>query len=205
MKLGIFELMFEKAIEKLKLKDHVLAKIINRVGPCTLELGKEPFQSLVEAIIYQQLSIKAAGTIVRRFADIYLNCFFPSPEDILSTEDEKLREVGISRQKIRYLKDLSQKFLDGIITPSKFSDMPDEEIIEQLTKVLGIGRWTAEMFLIFFLGRPNVLPINDLGFQKSVQQWYGFEHLPSEEEIRWIAKNWEPYCTVATWYLWKSI
>jgi len=197
--------MFEKAIEKLKLKDHVLAKIINRVGPCTLELGEEPFQSLVEAIIYQQLSIKAAGTIVRRFADIYLNCSFPSPEDILSTEDEKLREVGISRQKIRYLKDLSHKFLDGIITPSKFFDMPDEEIIEQLTKVLGIGRWTAEMFLIFSLGSPNVLRINDLVFQKSVEQWYEFEHLPSEEEIRWIAKNWEPYCTVATWYLWKSI
>lgn len=197
--------MFENAIEVLKTRDPVLAEIINRIEPCMLVLEKNPFQALAESILYQQLSIKAASTIVRRFTAIYPNRSFPSPKDILSTPDKKLREVGISNQKVRYLKDLSQKFLEGIMTPSKFHDMSDEEIIAQLTKVKGVGRWTAEMFLIFSLGRPNVLPIDDLGLQKAVQQCYGLENLPSEEEIRTLAKKWEPYCTVATWYLWRSL
>ena len=197
--------MFEDAVEALKAKDPVLCEIINNVGPCTLTLEHNAFKALVQSIIYQQLSIKAASTIVRRFTGIYPNRSFPGPRDILTTPDRKLREVGISKQKARYLKDLSQKFLDGIITPSKFPEMSDEEIIEHLTKVKGIGRWTAEMFLIFSLGRHNVLPIDDLGFQKAVQRHYGIEDFHSESKLRMLAKRWEPYCTVATWYLWKSL
>lgn len=197
--------MFESAIEVLKAKDPVLAEIINRVGTCTLVLEQDPFRALAEAMVYQQLSIKAAGTIVRRFTAIYPNCSFPSPKDVLSTPDGKLREVGISTQKVRYLKDLSQKFLEGLVSPHEFSHMSDEEIIGQLTKVKGIGRWTAEMFLIFSLGRPSVLPVDALGFRKAVQQGYGLESSPSEEGIRMLARKWEPYCTVATWYLWRSL
>lgn len=198
-------IMFENEIALLKEKDPVLAEIIDRVGHCTLELEEDSFRGLAEAILYQQLSLKAASTIVGRFVEIYPNRPFPKPIDILETEDKRLRKAGISRQKIRYLKDLSCKFMDGIITPPKFSDMTDDEIVEQLIKVKGIGRWTAEMFLIFSLGRVNVLPVDDLGFQKAIQKWYGFDDIPSEEEIRTIARKWEPYCTVATWYLWKSI
>lgn len=198
-------IMFENEIALLKEKDPVLAEIIDRVGHCTLELEEDSFRALAEAILYQQLSLKAASTIVGRFVEIYPNRSFPKPIDILETEDERLRKAGISRQKIRYLKDLSCKFMDGIVIPSEFRDMSNEEIMEQLIKVKGIGRWTAEMFLIFSLGRPNVLPVDDLGFQKAIQKWYGFKNLPSEVQIRIIAKKWEPYCTVATWYLWKSI
>lgn len=198
-------IMFENEIALLKGKDPVLAEIIDRIGHCTLELEEDSFRALAEAILYQQLSLKAASTIVGRFVDIYPNRSFPKPIDILETEDERLRKAGISRQKIRYLKDLSCKFMDGIVIPSEFRDMSNEEIIEQLIKVKGIGRWTAEMFLIFSLGRVNVLPVDDLGFQKAIQKWYGFENLPSEVQIRTIAKEWEPYCTVATWYLWKSL
>lgn len=198
-------IMFENEIALLKEKDPVLAEIIDRVGHCTLELEEDSFRALAEAILYQQLSLKAASTIVGRFIEIYPNRPFPKPIDILETEDERLRKAGISRQKIRYLKDLSCKFMDGIVTPPKFSDMTNDEIVEQLIKVKGIGRWTAEMFLIFSLGRVNVLPVDDLGFRKAIQKWYGFENFPSEVQIRIIAKKWEPYCTVATWYLWKSL
>ncbi|MBL7073808.1 DNA-3-methyladenine glycosylase 2 family protein [candidate division KSB1 bacterium] len=197
--------MFEKAVAVLKTKDPILREVINRVGTCTLELEQDAFKALTESIIYQQLSIKAAGTIAKRFTAIYPNYSFPDPKDVLSTPDGKLREVGISNQKARYLKDLSHKFLDGIVTPSKFPDMSDEEIIEHLTKVKGIGRWTAEMFLIFSLGRPNVLPVDDLGFQKAVQRHYGIENFRSESKLRMLAKKWEPYCSVATWYLWRSL
>lgn len=198
-------IMFENEIALLKEKDPVIAEIIDRVGHCTLELEEDSFRALAEAILYQQLSLKAASTIVGRFVEIYPNRSFPKPIDILETEDERLRKAGISRQKIRYLKDLSCKFMDGIVTPPKFSDMTNDEIVEQLIKVKGIGRWTAEMFLIFSLGRVNILPVDDLGFRKAIQKWYGFENLPSEVQIRIIAKKWEPYCTVATWYLWKSL
>lgn len=196
--------MFENAVDILKKRDPILAKIIKDVGSFALEIEVDYFQSLAEAILYQQLSLKAASSIVKRFKDMYPGSCFPEPKDMLETEDEKLRLAGISRQKIGYLKDLSRKFIVGIVKPSKFSDMNDEDIIEQLTKVKGIGRWTAEMFLIFSLRRPNVLPVDDLGLQKAIQKWYGFDNIPSREEIRNIAKKWEPYCTIATWYLWKA-
>ncbi|MFQ6083393.1 MAG: DNA-3-methyladenine glycosylase family protein [Candidatus Aminicenantia bacterium] len=197
--------MFEDAVEVLKAKDPVLCEIINKVGPCTLALRQDAFKALAESILYQQLSIKAAATIVKRFTAIYPNSSFPSPKEILSTPEEKLREAGVSNQKARYLKDLSRKFLDGTVTPSNFPDMSDEEVIEHLTKVKGIGRWTAEMFLIFSLGRLNVLPADDIGLQKAVQRHYGLGDSPSKEKLSNLAKRWEPYCTVATWYLWKSL
>lgn len=197
--------MFEKEIEILRSKDPILKKIIEKIGECNLELEPKPFPALVEAILYQQLSMKAAGTIVRRFKALYPNHIFPTPKDILDTPDEKLRGCGISGPKIKYIKDLSQKFKDEVIVPSKFSEISDEQIIDELIQVKGIGRWTAEMFLIFSLGRPNVLPVDDLGFRKAVYQYYGFDDLPSKDEIQKVAKKWEPYCTIATWYLWRSL
>ena len=197
--------MFEKEIEIIKNNDPILNKIIESVGPCTLELLNEPFQALVESILYQQLSIKAASTIIKRFKNLYPNITFPTPEDILITPEEKLRECGISRPKIRYIKDLSQKFTENKISINEFENMADDEIIEQLIQVKGIGRWTAEMFLIFSLGRPNVLPVDDLGFRKAIQKYYGYDELPNKEEIEYIAEKWKPYCTVATWYLWRSL
>lgn len=198
------ETVFENEIEELKAKDPVLAEVIDRVGPCTLELEPDPFWALAEAILYQQLSMKAAGTIAGRFKALYENSP-PGPKDVLDTPDEKIREVGVSRPKVRYLKDLSRKFSEDIVTPSELPDMPDEEVIEQLTQIKGVGRWTAEMFLIFSLGRPDVLPVDDLGLQKAVQKCYGLKNLPSEVKIRKLAKKWEPYRTAATWYLWRSL
>ncbi len=196
---------FDSAVEALKNKDNVLRHIINRIGPCTLTLEPDAFKALAESILYQQLSIKAAGTILKRFVSLYPGKPFPAPEDILRTSDETLRSAGISKQKARYLKDLSLKFQEGTITPSRFPGMDDEEIIEHLVQVKGIGRWTAEMFLIFSLGRPDVLPVDDFGLRKAVGKHYGLIDLPSPEQTRKIAQKWEPYRTIATWYLWKSL
>jgi DNA-3-methyladenine glycosylase II len=195
----------DSAVETLKKRDSVLRHIINRIGPCTLTLEPHAFKALAESILYQQLSIKAASTIVKRFTALYPERPFPGPEDILNTTDEDLRSAGISGQKARYLKDLSLKFQEGIITPTKFPEMDDEEIIEHLVQVKGIGRWTAEMFLIFSLGRPDVLPVDDFGLRKAVGKHYGTGDLASPEQTRKIAETWQPYRTFATWYLWKSL
>ena len=186
------------------MNDPVLARIIEEVGPCTLKLERDHFKALAESIIYQQLSGKAASTIVKRFMALYPKRSFPTPKDILRTKDEKLRSVGISPQKLRYLKDLSQKFSDGTIDTSNFKRMSDEEIIDHLIQGKGIGRWTAEMFLIFSLGRPDVLPVDDLGIQKAIKELYRLHKMPSPDKMRKIGKKWEPYRTVATWYLWRS-
>ncbi len=190
-------------VRALNAADPILAQIIERVGHCTLVPELVPFRSLVKSIVHQQLSMTAAGTILRRFLALYPDQPFPEPADLLATSDESLRQVGLSGQKTRYLKDLAQRFLDGTVDPSHFSTMSDEEIIHDLVKVKGIGRWTAEMFLIFCLGRPDVLPVDDLGLQKAVRLHYGADDprnaLPS------LSEKWHPYCTLATWYLWRSL
>lgn len=200
---GEVTLDWDSAVQALKARDTVLGRIIDQVGPCTPLLDPEAFRSLAESIIHQQLSMKVARTIVRRFNALFLDRPSLSPEAVLGTTDETLRETGLSWRKVLYLKDLAQKFLDNTITPSSFPGMTDQEIIEQLTKVKGVGRWTAEMFLIFSLGRPNVLPVGDLGFQRAVQQHYGPSAL--DGLLHELAERWEPYCTVATWYLWRSL
>ncbi len=183
-------------------KDRKLAKIIDLVGEFNLSLTKNPYESLVEAIITQQLSAKAADSISTRFRAIYGK--FPKPADVVGTSDAKLRKAGLSYMKVSYIKDLSKKVESKEIRLSYMKNLSDEEVIVQLTQVKGIGRWTAEMFLIFSLGRLDVLPVGDLGLRKGIKNLYSLEELPEKEQIECIAEKWRPYRSVATWYLWRS-
>jgi len=191
------------AVKHLAVADLRLAVIIKSIGACEIKLRKDPFQSLVETIIYQQLAGGAADAIYGRFVKIYGR--FPRPSQLLATKDARLRAAGLSSRKIEYLKDLATRVSDGQLKLGLLPEMPDEEVIEQLEKVKGIGRWTAEMFLIFCLGRLNVLPVGDLGLRKAMQKAYSLSELPSPENMRTIAQPWNPYCSIATWYMWKSL
>jgi len=193
----------KKAIKILK-KDQKLKSIINQVGDFKIKNTKNRFQSLVEAIITQQLSGSAANSITNKFRNLY-GSRFPKPIDVLNTTDSKLRKTGMSKMKVSYIKELSKKIEMREFKISSVSRMSDEEIISELTKIRGIGRWTAEMFLIFSLGRLDVLPVGDLGLKKSIQLLYAMSSLPKPDEIQKIAEKWKPYRTIATWYLWKSL
>lgn len=193
----------EEALKYLTVADARLAAIIKAVGAYEIEMRKDPFRSLVEAIIYQQLAGSAADAIYKRFVKIFGR--FPRPAQLLATKDTKLRIAGLSARKVEYLKDLAARASDGRLKLSQLSKLPDEQVIEQLDQVKGIGRWTAEMFLIFCLGRKDVLPVGDLGLRKAMQKAYSLDELPSPESMCSIAQPWKPYCSVATWYMWKSL
>ena len=193
----------EETLKHLAIADARLAAIIKSVGACEIKMRRDPFHSLVEAIIYQQLAGSAADAIYGRFVKIYGR--FPRPAQLLATKDAKLRTAGLSSRKIEYLKDLSARVSDGRLKLAQLPKLPDEQVIEQLVQVKGIGRWTAEMFLIFCLGRQDVLPVGDLGLRKAMQKTYSLDELPSPENMRDIALPWKPYCSVATWYMWKSL
>jgi len=184
-------------------RDPTLARIIERVGDYEIRKRKNHFAILVESIVSQQLASSAAEAIFRRFKKLYPK--FPTAGQILDTKDAKLRSVGLSGMKIKYLKDLAQKIEDGKLRMRSVSKMTDDEIIEHLTQVKGIGRWTAEMFLIFSLGRLDVLPTGDLGLRKGVQMAFSLPELPKPKEVETIGARWKPYRSIATWYLWKSL
>src|SRR3954453_14173798 len=192
-----------KAVNHLKKCDPVLRAIMERVGPFRMEFSPAEFTSLAEAIVYQQLNGKAAATIWKRFAALAGQPL--TPEGILKLSDEQLRGVGLSKQKSAYLKDLAQKTAAGVLDFSKLPELPDEEVIEHLTQVKGIGVWTAHMFLIFSLRRLNVLPTGDLGIRAAIRKAYGLEELPKPGAIEEMARGWHPYCSVASWYLWRSL
>jgi DNA-3-methyladenine glycosylase II len=192
-----------KAINHLKKCDPVLRGIMERVGPFRMEYGLPQFSSLAEAIVYQQLNGKAAETIFKRFATLAGQPL--TPEGILKLSDEQLRGVGLSKQKSAYLKDLAQKTAAGVLDFSKLPELPDEEVIEHLTQVKGIGVWTAHMFLIFSLRRLNVLPTGDYGVQMALKRHYRKRKLPKPKDIEKIARAWEPYRSVACWYMWRSL
>jgi DNA-3-methyladenine glycosylase II len=192
-----------KAINHLKKCDPVLRGIMERVGPFRMEYGLPQFSSLAEAIVYQQLNGKAAETIFKRFATLAGQPV--TPEGILKLSDEQLRGVGLSKQKSAYLKDLAQKTAAGVLDFSKLPELPDEEVIEHLTQVKGIGVWTAHMFLIFSLRRLNVLPTGDYGVQMALKRHYRKRKLPKPKDIEKIARAWEPYRSVACWYMWRSL
>lgn len=194
--------MSEKAIKFLK-KDPKLAKIIQKVGKYEISLVKNPYKSLIDAIITQQLSGAAADSISKKFQKLYQR--YPKPADVINTSDSKLRSVGLSKMKVTYIKDLSEKIQSKELRISSLKDRSDEEVVSHLTQVKGIGRWTAEMFLIFSLGRLDVLPVGDLGLKKGMQRLYSMPELPEKDEIEEIAEKWRPYRTVATWYIWKSL
>lgn len=192
----------QHAIRFLK-QDQKLAKIIDLVGDFEIKRRNNHFATLVEAIISQQLAGAAADAILRRFKKLYPR--FPKPIQVLNTKDSKLRSVGLSKMKVGYLKDLAKKIESGDLKIRTLSKMGDEEIIAQLTQVKGIGRWTAEMFLIFSCGRLDVLPVGDLGLRKGVQLVFSLPDLPKPKEVEEIGMRWKPYRSVATWYLWKSL
>ena len=192
-------------IKYLSQSDLRLGEVIGTVGKYSIKLRKDPFQSLVESIIYQQLAGSAASTIYGRFIKYYNNSP-PLPEQILSTPDAVLKSsIGLSNKKIEYIKDLSARITDRKLDLVKLCEMTDEEIIAQLIQVKGIGRWTAEMFLIFCLGRLDVLPVADLGIRKAMQKIYALPALPKPSEMLAISQPWRPYRSVATLYLWKSV
>jgi DNA-3-methyladenine glycosylase II len=195
----------EKGILHLSSNDPKLAGVIMKAGICTLRPRRNYFFWLLKAIISQQLSGLAAQSIISRFFNFYNGR--PEAGLILETPDEILRTLGLSYQKIRYVKDLSQKLHSGEIKLKGISAASDEEIITILTRVTGIGIWTVHMFLIFNLNRLNVLPLNDLGIRKGVMKVYKLKELPDEKKIISISKryNWSPYNSIASWYLWKSL
>jgi DNA-3-methyladenine glycosylase II len=192
-----------KAVAHLKKCDPVLRAIIERVGPCRMEFGPAQFSSLAEAIVYQQLNGKAAVTIFKRFVALAGEPL--TPEGILRLSDEQLRSVGLSKQKSSYLKDLAAKAAGGVLDFSRLPALSDNEVIEHLTQVKGIGVWTAHMFLIFSLRRPNVLPTGDYGVQVALKKHYRKRRLPKPKDMEKIARAWEPYRSVACWYMWRSL
>ena len=159
---------------------------------------------LCRSIVYQQLSGIAAGTIMARFLGLY-DPDVLAPEALLRTTDDTLRGIGLSRQKIAYLKDLAAKVQDGALQLAALPMYSDDEVLHQLTRVKGIGRWTAAMFLIFALGRLDVFPVDDLGIRKAIQHVYGYKRLPAPVTMQRHARKWIPYRTIATWYLWRSL
>jgi DNA-3-methyladenine glycosylase II len=192
-----------KAILHLKRSDSILCKIIERVGSYRIEYGLPEFHSLAEAIVYQQLNGKAAATIFKRFAALAGEPL--TPEGILKLSDAQLRSVGLSKQKSAYVKDLATKTSEGLLDFSKLHEMPDADVIQHLTQVKGIGVWTAQMFLMFMLRRPDVLPTGDYGVQAAMKRHYRKRKLPKPKDMEKIAKAWAPYRSVACWYLWRSL
>ena len=193
----------QKAIKHLK-KDPVLAAIIRRTGPCTISYNEPVFETLVRSIVYQQLSGRVAAVIFGR-----LSALVPrrklTPEAILNLTPARMRKAGLSKQKTAYIRDLARKTARGALNFETLAEMADHEVIEQLTQVKGIGVWTAHMFLLFALQRPDVLPTGDLGIRMAIRKAYGLDDLPHPKDIEEIALRWRPYCSVATWYLWRSL
>lgn len=192
-----------KAVNHLKKCDPVLAAIIDRVGPFRMEYNPAEFCSLAEAIVYQQLNGKAALTIWKRFAVVAGDPV--TPEGILRLSDEQLRAAGMSKQKSAYLKDLAAKTAAGLLDFSTLADLPDEDVIKHLTQVKGIGVWTAHMFLMFSLRRPNILPTGDYGVQVALKRHYKKRKLPKPKDMEKMARAWEPYRSIACWYMWRSL
>jgi DNA-3-methyladenine glycosylase II len=192
-----------KAIDHLKKCDPILCAIIERVGAYRVEYGPPEFHSLAEAIIYQQLHGKAAVTIFNRLTALAGNPL--TPQGILKLTDEQLRSVGLSKQKSTYVKDLATKTASGLLDFSKVHEMSDEEVIGHLTQVKGIGVWTAQMFLMFSLKRPDVLPTGDYGVQAAMKKHYRKRKMPKPKDMEKIARAWAPYRSVACWYLWRSL
>ena len=194
----------KEAIDFLRSNDSVLARIIAQVGPLEIAHRRERFPALVRAIIFQQLAGRAALAIYQRFVQIVGGGRFPTPAQVIAASDEDMRRAGLSRGKMAYIRDLAGHVRDGTLNFRRFSRMDDEDIITELVRVRGIGRWTAEMFLMFNLRRPDVLPVDDLGFRSAVAKAYGMNKLPAAKELKLMGERWRPYRSAAVWYLWQS-
>ncbi|MCI0574333.1 MAG: DNA-3-methyladenine glycosylase [Myxococcaceae bacterium] len=196
----------ERAVEALRRADPHLARVIALGGPCTLAPSTwSPFRALFRSIVHQQLSTKAATTILGRVIALFPG-EFPHPREVLDMPDEKLRGAGLSANKLRSVRDLSEKTLAGVV-PGRdtLARMGDEEVITHCTEVRGVGRWTVEMMLMFHLGRPDVLPVDDLGVRKGAMRVYRLRKLPSPERLEKLAAPWRPWRTVGSWYMWRAM
>jgi DNA-3-methyladenine glycosylase II len=198
--------MLRKAVHHLRRVDPVMAGVIDAVGPCRFKASSDltHFEAVARSIIYQQLSGKAAGTIHGRFVSLF-GGDRPHAPGLALLPDEAFRGAGISRQKLGYLRDLAVRVAEGAIPIDTLHELPDDEVIRHLTSVKGVGVWTAQMFLMFRLGRPDVLPDLDLGIRKGIQRAYRLRKLPDSKKVHTIGARWAPYRTVASWYLWRSI
>jgi DNA-3-methyladenine glycosylase II len=186
--------------------DPKLNQIIKRVGRCELHAAapRDPFEALCRSIASQQLSVKAAATIFGRFCDLFANRK-PTPERVMTLTDDQIRAAGFSRPKVSFIKDLAARVLDGRLDLKGLKKHPDEEVMRQLVAVKGIGVWTAEIFLMFRLGRPDILPADDLGLMNAVHRAYGLRQRPDAKKLRAMGEIWRPHRSVAAWYLWQSL
>ena len=198
--------LHRSAVRHLRRSDPVLAKVVARHGPHRFELrtGGSHFDSIARAIVSQQLSVKAASTIHGRFRALYDGAG-GTPDVVARIPEKRLREAGLSWQKIGYIKDLARRVTAGELELDRIHEMSDDELVARLTAVKGVGTWTAQMFLMFRLGRPDVLPVLDLGIQKAIQRAYGLRKRPSALRMEKIGRAWAPYRTIACWYLWRSL
>ena len=199
--------MHERALQHLAANDKTLALIIAKTGSCRLRPDRKqsPFEALVEAVCHQQLTGKAAQTILGRIKAIHPHRAFPTPDDLLGTHDDTLRAAGLSRAKVAAVKDISAKTLDGVVPdPETLAKLDDAEIIERLTTIRGVGQWTVEMLLIFKLGRMDVLPVDDFGVRKGFMLTYRKRDLPKPAVLLKHGERWRPYRSVASWYMWRA-
>jgi DNA-3-methyladenine glycosylase II len=189
--------------------DHVLAGLMRERGPIDPETDRrgsrpDPYQALARAIVGQQLSTKAAATIWGRVIELF-GSETPAPAELIEIEPERLREAGLSWSKVGFVKDLAERVEDGRLDLAALAELPDEDVIAELIEIKGVGRWTAEMFLMFHLARPDVVSAGDLGIRRAIQLAYGLEELPGPTELERIAEPWRPHRTLACLYLWRSL
>jgi len=194
----------KKAIQHLQAADPVMAAIIERVGPYRPRHATPDFHNMARSITYQQLHGKAAATIFGRVC-IATGCETLTPEKVLALSIEQMRACGLSQQKLAYIRDLAEKTLNGDVKFEQLPTMDDEDVIEHLTRVKGIGRWSAQMFLMFALKRPDVMPVVDLGINVAIKKAYNKRKVPKPKQILKISEPWKPYRSVACWYLWRSV
>lgn len=195
------------AVKHLSSHDPVLAPIIEAAGIATITPHKNYYQELVESIISQQLSVKAAATILKRFVGLFRGSDFPTPDQILEKDVDGLRTAGLSRQKASYIQDIARKVLDGTVRFNHLDSLSNDAVTAELIQIKGVGSWTVHMFLIFCMGRLDVLPSGDLGIKNGIQKLYGMANVPMIGDIERIAgdNNWHPYESIASWYVWHSI
>ena len=192
---------FEKEVSLLR-SDKKLGPLIRRIGPCSMRITKNPFQTLVEAIIYQQLSEASATAITKRFLKLYKK--FPTPRQVNNTTDKKLKDIGLSGTKINYIKGLSKLIIQKKIDFKKIAKLNDQQVIEELTKIKGIGNWTTQIYLMFCLQRTDIFPIGDLGIQKGIRDLFSLKELPDPKTMEKFSARWKPNRSIACWYIWKS-
>jgi DNA-3-methyladenine glycosylase II len=199
----------EKAVEHLRSADDTLRRIIDERGPLDFEARSrgrpaDPYGALLRSIVGQQLSTKAARSIYGRLTEQF-DGRTPTPQELLDADPEVVRSAGLSRPKVKYLRSLAEHVVSGELELDKLHELPDEEVTREVTAVKGLGQWTADMFLIFHLGRPDVLPVGDLGVRRAVERAYGLEALPDAETLERLGERWRPYRSLASLYLWDSL